>query len=64
MKLSAEIRTRYILFIIFLSVIPILNGCDVISSIFEAGVWIGVIVTLVAIALIAYIIIKLIQKIL
>ena len=40
-----------------------INGCDVIESIFEAGVWVGVIVTLLVIALIAYIIIKIIQSI-
>ncbi len=52
-----------ILFLILILMIPFLNSCDVITGIFEAGVWIGVIVTLLVLALIAYIIIKIIQKI-
>ncbi len=60
-KITGFNRISLIVFLIL--IIPCLNSCDVISSIFEAGVWIGVIVTLVVIALIAYIIIKIIQKI-
>lgn len=55
---------RIILMLSLIIMIPGLNSCDIIIDIFEAGVWIGIIVTLVVIALITYIIIKLIQKIL
>lgn len=54
---------RIILIMTSILFIPCLNSCGIISDIFEAGVWIGVIVTIVVIALIAYIIIKIIQSI-
>jgi hypothetical protein len=48
--------------IIFLFLIP-LSGCDLISKVFEAGVWIGILLTVVVIGLIIWLIIKLIKKV-
>ncbi|HEX2395542.1 MAG TPA: hypothetical protein VHI78_09350 [Bacteroidales bacterium] len=44
----------YILFVLIMS----LYSCEIIGDIFEAGVWVGVIIVLAVIALIIYIIAK------
>jgi len=49
--------------LILILMATILNSCGVIGDIFEAGVWIGVLVTIAVVGLLVYIIIKIIQKI-
>jgi hypothetical protein len=47
---------RALQFLLTLAVVLTLAGCEVIATIFEAGVWVGVIAVLVVIGLIVFII--------
>jgi hypothetical protein len=41
-----------------LALLPLLNGCAVIGGIFKAGVWVGVLIVVVIIAIIIWVISK------
>lgn len=47
--------------IIFVLLVTTLTGCEVIGGIFEAGVWVGVIIVILVIALIIWLIRKMIS---
>lgn len=63
MMIMNKLFKTFYLSLILILVATMLNGCGVIGDIFEAGVWIGVIVTIAVVGLIVFIIVKIIQKI-
>jgi hypothetical protein len=48
----------FILAIIFIALLP---GCDLIAGIFEAGVWVGIIVSALVVFILIFIVIKIIK---
>lgn len=40
----------------------LLNSCELVGGIFEAGVWVGVIISAIVVGLIVFLLIKLLKK--
>lgn len=53
-----NMRNKFLKFYLLFALIVLLQSCQVITDIFQAGVWVGVIIVIAVIALIIYIVAK------
>ena len=52
-------KTNYLLPLFLLAIVTTLSGCELVGDIFQAGMWVGIIVVVGVIALVLWLIAKL-----